>query len=192
MARIRTIKPEIWTDPEFIELSEYARLLFIASWNFATDYGVIHNKPRQIRMQCLPADLVDIDALIEECVSRRFYIPCLAPNGDAVLVIRTFTKNQKINRATEGRWGNPAKWPNPPETQLSALGLSESHPSEGKGRDNTDNSDRGSESVSDDAFGPLADLLELPARQLTRDERNHAMITNGASQRIITPTTHPL
>src|SRR5204862_1064955 len=114
-------------------------------------------------MQCLPADLVDIDALIEECVSRRFYIPCLAPNGDAVLVIRTFTKNQKINRATEGRWGNPAKWPNPPETQLSTGWLSESHPSEGKGRDNTDNSDRVSESVSShgfDGFGPLPNPYE--------------------------------
>ena len=37
MARIRSVKPELWTDPEFTECSLSARLLFIASWNFVTN-----------------------------------------------------------------------------------------------------------------------------------------------------------
>jgi hypothetical protein len=136
MARIRTVKPELWTDPEFVECSLSARLLFIASWNFATDHGVIPNKPRQIKMQCLPADDVDIEALIEELVSHQFLVRRTAPNGDRVLVIRTFAKNQKINRATDGRWGNPANWPDEPTEPPPTHGvLTEQTVSEGKGRE---------------------------------------------------------
>ena len=39
MARIRTVKPDIWTDEKFVELSPLARLLFIGLWNFADDEG---------------------------------------------------------------------------------------------------------------------------------------------------------
>lgn len=139
MARIRTVKPELWTDPEFVECSLSARLLFIACWNFATDHGVLPDKPRQLKMQCLPADACDVDALIEELVSHLFLVRRVAPNGDNVLVIRTFAKNQKINRASDGRWGDPAKWdnPDPPPNGIHGT-LTESHPPEGKGRDNSE------------------------------------------------------
>lgn len=35
MARIRTVKPEFWTDRRMVKLSPLARLLYISSWNFA-------------------------------------------------------------------------------------------------------------------------------------------------------------
>lgn len=121
MARIRTVKPELWTDPDFTECSLSARLLLIAMFNFATDYGVLPDKPRQLKMQCLPADPVDIEPLIDELVEKRFLVRHTAPQGDNVLVIRTFTKNQKINRPSLGRWGDPAEWPesHPPLTDAS-------------------------------------------------------------------------
>ena len=143
MARIRTIKPEIWTDPDFIDLSLSARLFLIASLNFASDYGVLPDKPRQLKMQCLPADNVDIDAIIDELLTLKFMFRVVAPNGDKVLVIRTFAKNQKVNRPSPGRWGDPAKWPNP-QPQLEGNSVkshgvfSEAHPPEGKGRDNSE------------------------------------------------------
>jgi hypothetical protein len=146
VARIRTIKPELWTDPEFTELSLSARLLLIAMLNFATDYGVLPDKPRQIKMQCLPADSVDVAPLIEELIGQRFVYRATAPNGDKVLVIRTFTKNQKINRPSKGRWDDPTEWGNP-QLELEAYSLNthgsltEAHPPEGKGRDNSDSSE---------------------------------------------------
>lgn len=139
MARIRTVKPEIWTDPDFIDLSLSARLFLIASLNFASDYGVLPDKPRQLKMQCLPADDVDVGGLIEECVGLNFMYRAIAPNGDKVLVIRTFTKNQKVNRPSEGRWGDPSKWPKPDPASLNNHGgLTEPHPPEGKGRDSSE------------------------------------------------------
>ena len=140
MARIRTVKPELWTDPEFVELSLSARLLFIASLNFASDYGVLPDKPRQLKMQCLPADDVDVVALIEELVSAHFYIRDTAPNGDKVLLIRTFTTHQKVNRKHPGRWGDPEKWPS--ERQDADAFTERSLPEHPRmGRDDSDNSD---------------------------------------------------
>lgn len=142
MARIRTVKPELWTDPEFTECSLSARLLFIALLNFASDFGVLPDKPRQLKMQCLPADSIDVDPLIGELIEQEFLVRRVAPNGDKVLVIRTFTEHQKINRATLGRWGDPSKWgddslndPPPDGTDSSTPhgDISESHPPEGKG-----------------------------------------------------------
>jgi hypothetical protein len=137
MARIRTVKPELWTDPEFVECSPNARLLFVAALNFASDYGVLPDKPKQLRMQCLPADDVSIDDLVTELVEHGFWERRTAPDGAKVLVIRTFTLHQKVDKPTVGRWGDPATWtenidessPSPPRV------LSESSPTEGKGRE---------------------------------------------------------
>jgi hypothetical protein len=139
MARIRTVKPELWTDPDFTDCSLSARLLFIASWNFATDHGVLPDKPRQLKMQCLPADAEDAELLIEELVSHDFFVRRTAPNGDKVLLIRTFSKNQKINRPSDGRWGDPAKWP--PEPDPLTEEAVRPHGGPPPGRDNSDSSD---------------------------------------------------
>lgn len=110
MARIRTVKPELWSDPEFVECSSNARLLLVAGLNFASDYGVLADKPKQLKMQCFPADSVDIDELIDELIDHDFWVRCIAPDGSKVLVIRTFTKHQKVDKPTPGRWGDPSKW----------------------------------------------------------------------------------
>jgi hypothetical protein len=136
MARIRTVKPELWTDPEFTECSLSARLLFIASLNFASDHGVLPDKPKQLKMQCLPADNCDIDALIDELVHNQFLVRTVAPNGDKVLVIRTFAKNQKINRPSHGRWGNPDLW-----TSMTGDSV-KPHGGLTEGRDYSDSSDK--------------------------------------------------
>ena len=39
MARIRTIKPEFWDSPDTAKAGPWARLCFIALWNWADDYG---------------------------------------------------------------------------------------------------------------------------------------------------------
>src|SRR5690349_8386566 len=39
MPKIRAVKPEFWTDDEIVELSAFARLLYIGLWNLACDNG---------------------------------------------------------------------------------------------------------------------------------------------------------
>lgn len=48
MARNRIIKPEFWSDAKTGRLSFGARLLYIAMWNFADDYGTISANPRRL------------------------------------------------------------------------------------------------------------------------------------------------
>lgn len=51
MARIRTVKPEFWTDEKVVECSISARLLFIGLFNFADDKGCLERSPKRIKMQ---------------------------------------------------------------------------------------------------------------------------------------------
>lgn len=150
MARIRTVKPELWTDEDFIDLSMPARLMFIASLNFADDYGVLADKPRTLAARCLPFDAVDAIEVVDELVDAEFYVRCQSPDGSKVLVIRTFAQHQKIDKRTKGRWGDPAEWdsgtihdkepPIPPHPAESPqLPPENAHGMEGNGRDQEGN-----------------------------------------------------
>lgn len=50
MARIRTVKPEFWTDEKIVECSIPARLLFIGLFNFADDKGCLERSPKRIKI----------------------------------------------------------------------------------------------------------------------------------------------
>jgi len=139
MARIRTIKPDLWTDEDFIDLTLESRLVFIASLNFADDCGVLADKPRTLTIRAMPTDDVDAEAIVDELVAARFYVRHTAPNGDRVLVIRTFASHQKIDKRSNGRWGDPADWhespPIPPDPHQSPRVPT----TEGKGREGKGN-----------------------------------------------------
>ena len=63
MPRIRTIKPDFWTDETVTACSLSARLLFIGLWNFADDDGRLEDAPRQIKMRIFPGDDFTADAI---------------------------------------------------------------------------------------------------------------------------------
>lgn len=107
MARIRSIKPEVWTDPEVVSCSPLARLLWIGSWNHADDYGVLKDDVVRLKLQVLPADDCDPHALVDELVNRGLLLRRVTPDGTRVLVIRTFCVHQKIDTRAAGRWGHP-------------------------------------------------------------------------------------
>lgn len=107
MARIRSIKPETWTDPAFVRCTPLARLLWIGTWNLADDQGVLKDEPERIRFAILPGDDVDAEALVEELVTERLLLRKRTTDGQAVLVIRTFREHQKIDTRRDGKWGDP-------------------------------------------------------------------------------------
>ena len=101
MARIRSIKPDFWTDGDVVSLSYPARLLFIGSWNFAIcDNGHVADDARRLKMQVLPADDVDPVALIDELIASGRMVRLLGSDGRTYLHIKRFTDHQKI----EKRW----------------------------------------------------------------------------------------
>ena len=56
MSRIRTIKPEFWSNEKVMACSRDARLLFIGLWNYADDAGRLPNSSKSIKAQIFPGD----------------------------------------------------------------------------------------------------------------------------------------
>lgn len=134
MARIRTVKPEFWTDSTIVQLTPYARLLYIGMWNFADDYGCIDDDPLQLKLQILPADDVDPETLITELLESGRVTRCANDEGQTFLRIRTWDRHQKVDSRAKPRFGDPDNWtprqtpPNPAESRPE-IGQ------EGKGRE---------------------------------------------------------
>ena len=56
MARIRTIKPDFWDSPAVAKASLRARLLYIAMWNWADDFGIGDANPWRLWSFAFPND----------------------------------------------------------------------------------------------------------------------------------------
>jgi len=102
MARIRTIKPEFWTDERVGECSPNARLLFVGMWNFADDHGGIERSARQLKAQIYPYDSIDCEPLIQELLSAGLLIE-YEVEGKKYLHIKGFRLHQKVEKPGKPR-----------------------------------------------------------------------------------------
>lgn len=100
MARIRTIKPEFWTDDDITECSLSARLLFIGIWNFADDAGNLDRSAKQIKARVFPVDNVNCEPLIQELITHGL-LREYSVNDQKYLHIPGFAKHQVINRPSK-------------------------------------------------------------------------------------------
>lgn len=131
MARIRTIKPDFWTDESLTECSLSARQLFIGTWNFADDNGNFQRSAKQLKMKIFPADSIDCEPLMDELIAHGLLIE-YSVNGEKFLHIKGFAKHQLINRPTKSSIPQPQI----NESSLNAHGtLTEDLLQEGKGRE---------------------------------------------------------
>lgn len=118
MARIRTIKPDFWTDGNIVALSPFARLLFIGMWNFTMcDHGHVADDAVKLKLQVLPMDNVDIHGLLAEIMESGRVTRVTDPDGRTYLHVTRFEDHQKI----DPRWKTrcPA---------CASPGLTETHP----------------------------------------------------------------
>ena len=100
MPRIRTIKPDFWTDEKLTECSLSARLLFIGTWNFADDNGNLDRSAKQIKARVFPVDNLDCEPLIVELLAKELLIE-YEYEGRLYLHIQGFNKHQLINRPSK-------------------------------------------------------------------------------------------
>ncbi len=103
MARIRSIKPDFWTDEKIVELDFADRLLFIGLWNFCDDHGYFNYRPKRIKMQVFPGD----DYNVVEGLRRLFDSSLLALYGTSEGVVghvRGWTKHQRVSNPTKERF----------------------------------------------------------------------------------------
>jgi len=136
MARIRTIKPDFWTDEHIVELSAFARLLFIGLWNFADDDGRMEYSPKRIKMQIFPADPLPIVEIFDELL-REGLVEVYSVDGKEFLQVKNFSKHQKIDKRAASKTPAPQQIPPvPPESpQLP--------PTEGNGMEGSKKNSKG-------------------------------------------------
>jgi hypothetical protein len=135
MARIRTIKPEFWTDDKIVGLSPMARLFFIGMWNFADDHGGIERSALQLKMKIFPGDVVDVEPLIQELLRTGLIVEYEA-DGALYLNIRNFLRHQRINRPSTPRipsFMEGVQRKPPEDSRRDHGGLNEGSRPEGKG-----------------------------------------------------------
>lgn len=106
MPRIRTIKPDFWTDAKILRISPLARLLFIGMWNFADDNGVLEADPLQLKVRILPCDDIDISSLLSE-LQKIGLVVNYQVNGASYLWIKNFKKHQTIDRPRKSTFPPP-------------------------------------------------------------------------------------
>lgn len=60
MARIRTIKPEFWTDSFMVQLPPLARLIYISLWTAADDHGYLPDEIERLAMEVMPREDIEV------------------------------------------------------------------------------------------------------------------------------------
>ncbi len=103
MARIRTIKPEIWQDPKIGTLSHGGRLTYIGLITQADDDGRLEYHPRMLRSRLFlwDDDVTDdtVDGWVAE-VEATGMIRRYSRNGNTYVDIPNYPKHQKIDKPT--------------------------------------------------------------------------------------------
>lgn len=92
MARIRTIKPETFDDPDLNLLPPMARWLFVGLWTQADKAGRLEDDPRRLKVRLLPYDDADCDALLTTLASK--FIIRYVVDGKGYIQIINFPEHQ--------------------------------------------------------------------------------------------------
>lgn len=124
MARIRTIKPEFWSDRKLAkDLTRDQRLFYIALWNEADDEGRFLANTRRLLGIIFPYDEDIHGAFIEgslRALADTGRVTLYTVDGDLYGELTKFDDHQRINRPTPSRIPGPDN-----ELAITHGGLSE-------------------------------------------------------------------
>lgn len=93
MARARNIKPGFFANEVLAELPPLARLLFAGLWTVCDRAGRAEDRPKRIKVDVLPYDDCDCDALLEMLHSKGF-IRRYEVKGQRLIQVLTWDKHQ--------------------------------------------------------------------------------------------------
>lgn len=94
MARIRTIKPQFFTNEDLAELSYGDRLLFVGLWTAADKGGRLEDRPKRLKAALFPYDDFDVDEGLGRLANAKF-IERYDGNRQRLIQIRTWDKHQR-------------------------------------------------------------------------------------------------
>jgi hypothetical protein len=93
MPRIRTVKPEFFSNEEVGKLPAEARLLFIGLWTLADREGRLQDRPIRIKAQLFPYDDWSVQSLLEN-LEQAELIWRYEASGKKCIQIINFLKHQ--------------------------------------------------------------------------------------------------
>lgn len=93
MARSRNIKPGFFYNDRLVEMSFEFRLLFIGLWTLADREGRLEDRPKKIKMEVFPADVVDVDAGLN-ALSEGGFVSRYEVDGKKCIQILAWAKHQ--------------------------------------------------------------------------------------------------
>ena len=74
MSRSRNIKPGFFKNDRLAECEPLARILFAGLWCEADREGRVEDRPKRLKVDCLPYDNCDCDALLDQLAKREFIV----------------------------------------------------------------------------------------------------------------------
>lgn len=113
MARIRTIKPEFFTHFELYKLEEETglpvRLAFAGLWTQSDREGRFKWVPEQLKLGCLPFDVVDFSKVMDLLADKKFLVR-YEHDGKSYGFIPSWLEHQSINqREAQSRLPDPSQ-----------------------------------------------------------------------------------
>jgi hypothetical protein len=112
VARIRSIHPGLFTDEGYMCLSLAAKATWPGIWTEADDHGVFEWKPITLKAKLMPADNVDMIALLAEFVAQGLAVQ-FTHEGKSYGVIKGFLRWQRPREPSY-------RYPFPKEAELTA------------------------------------------------------------------------
>jgi hypothetical protein len=105
--RIRSIKPDFWDSADTASASLRVRLLYIAMWNWADDYGIGDGHPGRIITFAFPNDDIpaaDYPRLLAD-VSRAFGVVFFEYLGRPYYTVPAWDKHQRTEKKAKPKEG---------------------------------------------------------------------------------------
>ncbi|MBF6291829.1 hypothetical protein IU454_08120 [Nocardia farcinica] len=105
MPRSRTIKPGFWDSPDTAAASLRARLLYIAMWTWADDYGIGDATPSRLIAYAFPHDNIPADEhqqLIADVV-EAYGVVLFEHDARRYFIIPSFAQHQPRERKAKPR-----------------------------------------------------------------------------------------
>jgi hypothetical protein len=104
MARIRTIKPDFWTDSLMVQLDPLTRLLYIGMWSAADDHGALPDEPERLAMEVMPReDPWAVEARIDLLIACGRLSRMLCDDATSFLLIDKWLLHQRVDKPSKSR-----------------------------------------------------------------------------------------
>lgn len=124
MSRNRMIKPGFWDDEKLATIKRDSRLVFIALWNLADDYGIVKGNSIWLKNRIFPYDekikLLEFNTWLDDLIKIKV-IYLFIKNDEKFYYIKNFLEHQIINRPSKKR--NPEPPDNILESSLNIHGV---------------------------------------------------------------------